>query len=927
MKKLFLLDAYALIYRAHYAFINNPRMNSQGLDTSAIYGFVNTLDDILNREKPTHIAVVFDPPTPTFRHELYPQYKAQRPPTPEAIKTAVPYIKQIIEAYNIPIYQVDGFEADDVIATYAVEAAKHDFIVFMMTPDKDYCQIVSDNIYLYKPARSGNEAEIMGVEEVKQKYKLENTSQFVDMLALMGDSSDNIPGATGIGEVTAQKLIAQFKSVENLLDKTKELKGKLKEKIENSIDNIRLSKVLATINTQVPVNFDENEMLIDNANTEKLIELFETLEFRNILNRLSKKTNQQTNTQSTQSTQPTLFSFEDTNTTTENTIETNYSTVKTIEHEYILIDTIEKRKELIELLSNANEFCFDTETTGIDAISAEIVGISFSNQAHKAWYVHLPTEKEQAKDILNEFAPLFENESILKIGQNIKYDLIILKNYDIKVKGKMFDTMLAHYLLKPEQKHNMDSMSEAYLKYRPISIEELIGKKGGRQLSMRQINPERICEYAAEDADVTYQLKLIFDALLRNENLIELFETIEMPLVRVLVEIEMSGVKIDKSALDNYAEELRNRISETEIDIKKDAGYDFNLSSPKQLGEILFDRMKISPSAKKTKTKQYSTNETELQKYINTHPIIKKILDFRGLQKLLNTYVETLPELINPQTGRIHTSYNQAVTSTGRLSSSNPNLQNIPIRTPEGRNIRASFIPQDDNHIIISADYSQIELRIMAHLSEDPNMIKAFENDEDIHTATAAKINGIDTQAVTKEMRANAKSANFGIIYGISTYGLAQNLNIANNEAKELIDGYFRTYPNVHKYMENIVLQARNNDCVKTIFGRKKELNDINSQNHIIKNIAERNAINAPIQGSAADIIKIAMIKIQQRIESENMNSRMIIQVHDELVFDALIDEKDKLMKIVSYEMSNATKLKVPLKVDIGFGKNWLEAH
>lgn len=928
-KKLFLLDAYALIYRSYFAFIRTPRINSKGLNTSAIFGFTNTLDQVLQQENPTHIAVVFDPPGPTFRHEMFEAYKANRDETPEDIRKSIPYIKQIIEGYNIESIQVAGYEADDVIGTLAKTADKEGYEVFMMTPDKDYAQLVTEKVKMYKPGRSGNEVEILGIDEVKKKFGIENPSQVIDILALWGDSSDNIPGAPGIGEKTSQKLVAAYGSVEGLLEKTSELKGKQKESIENNVDQIKLSKVLATIKTDVPVEFGTEQLVRREMNRDKLKEVFEELEFRTMAQRILQQTSAPQQTKPTQHPQQTsLFNFEEE--PAQEFEQQSLESINTIEHNYVLVELEDDRNELISKLSGLKEFCFDSETTSKDVNNAEIVGLSFSWKAHEAFYVPLPNDRSKCLKVLEEFKPLFENPKIGKIGQNIKYDISMLKWYGVEVNGELFDTMLAHYLLEPDHRHGMDYLSEVYLGYKPISFVEVCGSNGKTQITMREAykrNPELVKDYAAEDADITWQLKEIMAKGLAEKELTKLAEEIEMPLVPVLADMEKTGVKLNGEALKLFAEDLTETIFATEKEIIKMAGQDFNVSSPKQLGEVLFDRMKLDDKAKKTKTGQYSTNEETLARIQDKHPIIARILEYRGQKKLLSTYVEALPLLINKKTGKIHTSYNQAVASTGRLSSVNPNLQNIPIREEQGREIRRAFIPSDENHIFFSADYSQIELRLMAHLSEDPNLLEAFLNNEDIHTATAAKINKIPIADVTRDMRSQAKTANFGIIYGISAFGLSQRLNISRSEGKDLIDGYFESYPKVKEYMDESIRIAREKGYVETLLGRRRQLADINSRNAVVRGMAERNAINAPIQGSAADIIKLAMINIYRRFNEEKLQSKMILQVHDELNFDVYKPELDRVKEIVIHEMQNAISLKVPLIVDFGVGENWLEAH
>ena len=923
-KKLFLLDAYALIYRSYYAFIKNPRINSKGLNTSAIFGFVNTLEDVLKKEQPTHIAVGFDPAGPTFRHKAYEQYKAQREATPEDIRKAIPIIKDIIKAYNIPIIEVAGYEADDVIGSMAQLAEKAGYDTYMMTPDKDYGQLVSDHIFIYKPKYGSNGFEIRGIEEIKQKFGIEQPKQVIDILGLMGDASDNIPGCPGIGEKTATKLIQEFGSIEELLNNTDKLKGALRKKVEENIEQIKFSKFLATIKTDVPLTFDEEELCRCPVNANRLREIFDELEFKNLAERVLSETINKTTITNTPI-QGSLFDVF----TADSQDEKKYSILselKSTPHNYYLIDNENKMRDLAQKLNLADSFAFDTETTGIEPMRVELVGLSFSLQENEAYYIPIPPNKEEAKLIVNIFKEALENTNSLKIGQNIKYDYIVLKNYGVTVKGQFFDTMIAHYLLQPEQRHNMDYLAEVYLHYKTIPIEDLIGPKGKGQLSMRDVPLEKICEYAAEDADITLKLKNILEKELHKENLENLFYTIEMPLVRVLSEMEITGINVDTEVLSQYSLLLSNKIDILEKEIYEMAGTEFNVSSAKQVGEILFDKLKIDEKAKKTKTGQYSTTEEVLEKLRSKHPIVGKILEQRGIRKLLSTYINALPELINPITGKIHTSFNQTVTATGRLSSSNPNLQNIPIRDDEGKEIRRAFIP-DKNCVFFSADYSQIELRIMADLSGDQNMIDAFCSGEDIHAITASKIYKIPISEVSKDMRRKAKTANFGIIYGISVFGLSDRLNIPRSEAKELINGYFETYPHIKEYMNKSIDIAREKGYVETISGRKRMLPDINSKNAIVRGYAERNAINAPIQGSAADIIKIAMVRIYNRFEQEGLRSKMILQVHDELNFNVYTDEIEKVCNIVKEEMENAYKLKVPLIADSGIGKNWLEAH
>ena len=954
MDKLFLLDAYALIYRAYYAFIKSPRINSKGFNTSAVLGFVNTLEDVLKKENPTHIGVAFDPAGPTFRHEAYEQYKAQREETPEAIRLSVPIIKDIIRAYRIPILEVSGYEADDVIGTLATEAGRRGITTYMMTPDKDYGQLVSDYVFMYRPKYGDKEFEVMGVEQVKAKFDIQSPAQVIDMLGLMGDSSDNIPGCPGVGEKTAQKLIAQYGSIENLLSHTDELKGALKTKVETNRKMIEFSKFLATIKIDVPIALNMDELKREEPNEEELRKIFEEMEFRTLIDRVfnrEKKTasasaaskshgnaqgslfgdqpslfDQPSPSSSSQaSSQGNLFAeFED-----ENTGSGNYSNLACLEnlkYDYQLVDTEEKRVDLIQKLLTKEIFSLDTETTGTDPITAKLVGMSFSYAENQAFYVPIPAEQEEAQKIVNEFRPVFEKAGALKVGQNIKYDMLVLSNYGVEVCGPLFDTMVAHYVLQPELRHNMDYLAEIYLHYQTIHIEELIGPKGKSQKNMRDLPPEAIYKYACEDADVTLKLKHALEKELKEQGAEKLFYEIEMPLVPVLAYMERNGVRVDTEALKQTSEHFTARMNQIEEEVHRLAGTDFNIASPKQVGEVLFDKLHIVEKAKKTKTGQYVTSEEVLESLRGKHEIVGKILEHRGLKKLLGTYIDALPLLINPETGKIHTSFNQTVTATGRLSSSNPNLQNIPIRNEDGKEIRKAFIPEDGCEFF-SADYSQIELRIMAHLSGDKNMIEAFREGDDIHAATAAKVYKITIEDVTREQRSKAKTANFGIIYGISVFGLAERMNVPRQEAKELIDGYFETYPQIKKYMEKSIERARANGYIETIFGRKRFLPDINSRNAVVRGYAERNAINAPIQGSAADIIKVAMIKIFQRFQSESIRSKMILQVHDELNFSVVPEEKEKVQQIVMEEMEKAYLMQVPLKADCGWGNNWLEAH
>jgi len=921
-KNLYLLDAYALIYRSYYAFIKNPRFNSKGLNTSAIYGFTNTLIDLIAKENPSHVAVVFDPSGPTFRHEMYKEYKANREAMPEDIRKSIPYIKNIIEGFQIPILQFEGYEADDVIGSLSKQAEKEGFTTFMMTPDKDYGQLITDQIKMYKPGRAGGDMEIIDKEKICQKFKIDNPEQVIDIMGLMGDSSDNIPGAPGIGEKTAIKLINKYGSIENLYEHIDELKGKQKEKLIENKDQVMLSKELVTIKLDVPVKIDVKKLVLDDPDEELLTKLFEELEFRSTARRLFQK--EIITTQAGSVMQGSLFGENDSGQSSAKETQN----ISNTGHEYILVDTESKREKLSKQLQTLEEFCFDTETTGINPHQAEIVGFSVSWEAHKAYYIPIPEKKEDAQKVMNTFKPIFENTNIRKIGQNIKYDILILKNYAIHVQGEVFDSMIAHYLLQPDLRHNLNYLSEQYLGYQPVDIEELIGKKGAKQGSMRNVPLEKLTDYAAEDADLTFQLKELFEKELQKTGLADLSETIEMPLIPVLAEMESTGVKININALDEFAKKLTKELIIIEEKIIDQAGISFNISSPKQLGEILFDKLKLDPNAKKTKSKQYSTSEEILVKLADKHPIVNNVLEFRSVKKLLSTYVEALPKLINEKTGKIHTSYNQAVAATGRLSSNNPNLQNIPIREERGREIRKAFIPQDDEHILLAADYSQIELRLMAHMSQDENMLKAFKNNIDIHTTTAAKIFHVENLSeVTKEQRRKAKTANFGIIYGISAFGLSQRLNIPRTEAKQLIDEYFNGFPRVKKYMDKSIAEAREKGYVETLMGRKRFLKDINSRNAIVRGFAERNAINAPIQGSAADIIKLAMIDVFNEMKKQQLKSKMILQVHDELIFDVYKPELEQLKEMVQTKMEKAVILSIPLTVDIGTGENWLQAH
>lgn len=921
--KLFLIDAYALIYRSYYAFIKNPRINSKGVNTSAVFGFINTLEDVLKREQPTHIAVAFDPKGPTFRHEAFEQYKAQREETPEVIRQSVPVIKEVIQAYHIPILEVPYYEADDVIGTVAKQAAANGFEVYMMTPDKDYGQLVADHIYMYRP-KFGGDYEVLGVSEVLEKYQLQSTEQVIDLLGLMGDTADNIPGCPGVGEKTAQKLLAEFGSIENLLANTDKLKGAQKKKVEENVEQIRFSKFLATIKTDVPITFDAELCKRVTPDEDRLVELYTELEFKTFINRLKGESSVASSSKEPKAAvQYDLFA-------TEPVVESEVSSladITTMPHSYYLADTAEKQIALCEQLLQEKSFAFDTETDGLDPLTAGLVGMSFAIREQEAWYVPVPANREEATDIVLRLAPALQHPEIEKVGQNIKFDILALRKYGVRVKGPLFDTMLAHYLLNPELRHGMDYLAETYLKYKTVPIEDLIGPKGKKQASMRTVPIEQIKEYAAEDADVTLRLKHYFAPLLKQEGLESLFFEMEMPLIYVLAEMEATGVKLDTNALKQSSEVLSQQLSTLEDSIYDLAGQSFNINSTKQVGEILFDKLKLDEKAKKTKTGGYSTSEEVLEKIRGKHPIVDKLLEYRGIKKLLSTYIDALPALIHPETGKIHTSFNQAVTATGRLSSTNPNLQNIPVRDELGREIRKAFIADDDDCIFFSADYSQIELRLMAHLSNDPHMVEAFCSGADIHAATAAKIYGIPVEEVTSDMRRKAKTANFGIIYGISVFGLAERLSIPRAESKELIDGYFQTYPRIKEYMEESIRVAKEKGYVETLFKRKRFLPDINSHNAIVRGYAERNAINAPIQGSAADIIKLAMIRIHQRFEAEHLKSRMILQVHDELNFNVRKEEFDRVKEIVLDCMEHVLQLRVPLIADCGEGKNWLEAH
>ena len=920
MDKLFLFDAYSLIYRSYYAFIKNPRINSKGLNTSAIVGFVNTLNEIITKEKPTYIGVAFDHGK-TFRNDAFPAYKAQREETPEDIKRSVPIIKQLLEAFHIPCLQADGFEADDVIGTLAVKSGEMGIETYMLTPDKDYGQLVQDNVFQYRP-RHGGGYEKLGPEEVCQKYGIQSTSQVIDLLALMGDSADNFPGCPGVGEKTAVKLINEFGTIEHLLQHTDEIKGKLREKVENAVEDIKMSKFLATIRTDVPIQLNLEELKLKEPDNEELRKLFVELEFKSLADKILNKRESQPKMPSQQ-----LDLFAEIPTENQETQKkVDFLTLKTTPHDYKLIDNQEDMSKLCDFFLTKSILSLDTETTSTNPIDAELVGLSFSVKEFEAFYVPIPANREEAQMIVNIFKKVYENPNILKVGQNIKYDYEVLSHYGVTIQGRMFDTMLAHYLLQPELRHNMDYMAEVYLNYQTIHIDELIGPKGKSQKSMGDLPPADVYEYAAEDADVTLRLKNVLEPKLKESHVEQLFWEIEMPLVPVLAAMEINGVVLDTEALKETSQIFTQRMLEYERHIYELAGETFNISSPKQVGDILFGKMKIVEKPKKTKTGQYVTSEEVLQQLKSKSPIIADILAYRGLKKLLGTYVDALPKLINPRTGHIHTSFNQAITATGRLSSSDPNLQNIPVRGEDGKEIRKCFIPEP-GCLFFSADYSQIELRVMAHLSGDENMIQVFREGKDLHAATAANIYKKDISEVTRDERSKSKQANFGIIYGITVFGLAERLEISRDEARQLIDGYFTTFPQVKDFMEASKQWAREHGYAETIFHRRRYLPDINSHNATVRNFAERNAINAPIQGSAADIIKVAMIRIYQRFQEEHIRSKMILQVHDELNFSVYPEEKDRVERIVLEEMQNAYQLRVPLIADSGWGENWLEAH
>ena len=937
-KRLFLLDAFALIFRGYYAFIKNPRINSKGMNTSAIMGFMNSLLDLIKREKPDHLAVCFDKGGSKIRSEMYSEYKANRDETPEAILIAIPYIQKILESMHIPVIVKEGFEADDIIGTIAKQAEKENFKTYMVTPDKDFAQLVSENIFMYRPARMGNGIEVWGIPEIQEKFEIKSPEQVIDYLGMMGDSVDNIPGLPGVGDKTAKKFLKEFGSMENLFNNLDKLQGKLREKIEANKELGIISKKLATIITDVPVKFNAKDYELKTPNIEASIGIFEELEFRRIQENFKKifvlkkeigvTENIEKSKESLTKTSPEQFDlFNPPPGQGKSFNENSKENLKTVRHNYQFINSPTGRSLLLKKILSQKSVCFDTETTSLDSLQAELVGIAFSWDNHKGYYLSIPKDQHQSQRVIQEFRPFFENKEIEKIGHNLKYDLKVLLKNQIIVEGPLFDTMIAHYLINPDMRHNMNILAETYLNYKPQSITELIGKKGKNQISMREVDLVKQTEYSVEDADITFQLKHHFQRELSNANTISLYDKVELPLVKVLASMESEGINLDTQFLKELSKTLLSDIKILEKNIFEEAGESFNLASPKQLGVILFDKLKLVEKPKKTKTGQYSTAEDILSFLAKTHPIVAKIMEWRSLQKLQTTYVLALPEEINPDTGRIHTTYNQAVASTGRLSSNKPNLQNIPIRTLKGQEIRKAFIPKDNNHLLMAADYSQIELRIIAALSKDPSMIKAFQNNEDIHAATAAKVFEVPLTKVSREQRGNAKTINFGIIYGVSAFGLSQQTNLNRTESKELIDTYYKTYPKLKEYISKQVDFAREHGYVETVLGRRRYLKDINSQNSIVRGSAERNAINAPIQGSAADIIKLAMIKIHQKINEENWQSKMLLQVHDELVFDVLKSEKNDFEKMVKNCMECAFDIGLPLVVDIGFGENWLEAH
>lgn len=941
-KRLFLLDAYALIFRGYYAFIKNPRINSKGMDTSAIMGFTNSLLDVIKREKPDHLAVAFDRGGSVARTEMFEAYKANRDETPEAIRTAIPYIQDILKAMHIPVIEKEGFEADDIIGTLAKQAEKQGYLTYMVTPDKDFAQLVSENIFIYRPARMGNGIEIWGIPEVQKKFEVETPEQVVDYLGMMGDSVDNIPGFPGVGEKTAKKFLKEFGSVENLIANADSLKGKMKEKIKENAEQGLLSKELARIMLDVPVTFHEEDFELSTPDFDKVKDIFHELEFRRLTENLMRIFGQDSSsetlpvnqgnpatktTKSPDNIQFDLFGAPAEEETNTSSTPSPYNTLLTNRHFYQYIDTAIGRKLLREKMMLCTSVCFDTETTSIKSLEAELVGIAFSWEPGKGYYVTFPEDQKETRTILEEFRPFFEAEHIEKIGQNLKYDIKVLSNYDMPVKGKLFDTMIAHYLINPDMRHNMDLLAETYLNYQPVPIESLIGKKGKNQKSMRTVEIEKQTEYAVEDADITLQLKQLFQGELPNRNALKLFEEIEAPLVQVLADMEIEGIRVDTGFLKSLSQALDKDVKELEKSIYEQAGEEFNLASPKQLGPILFDKLKLVDKPKKTKTGQYSTAEDVLSYLSKDHKIVADILMWRQLQKLQNTYVDALPNEINPKTNRVHTVYSQAVAATGRLSSNNPNLQNIPIRTERGRQVRKAFVPRNEEYTLLAADYSQIELRIIAALSEEENMIRAFRDGEDIHASTAAKVFGVPLEEVTREQRSNAKTVNFGIIYGVSAFGLSNQTTLSRSESKELIDTYYKTYPKLRAYINNQIHFAQDHGYVETILGRRRYLPDINSRNQVVRGAAERNAVNAPIQGSAADIIKMAMINIHRKLKEGNYKTKMLLQVHDELVFDAHKSELEEIKPLIKSEMETAYQLAVPLEVEIGLGDDWLTAH
>ncbi|MFV0484260.1 MAG: DNA polymerase I [Bacteroidales bacterium] len=919
-KKLFILDAYALIYRSYFAFIKNPRINSKGLNTSAALGFVNTIDQVIREQKPDYMAVAFDLKAPTFRHKMYKAYKANREAMPEDLREIIPYIRKIIEAYNIPILEKEGFEADDIIGSLAKHPGCSDLSTYMMTPDKDYAQLVDENTFMFKPKRFGNGTETWGIKEVQKRFEIERTEQVIDILGLMGDASDNIPGCPGIGEKTAMKLIKEFDSIEGIYENIELLKGKQKEKLEQNKEQVFLSKELVKIITNIPLDIKIDELALKDRNISQIKEIYQELEFKSLLDKLEPK---KTRIPQNEVIQTSLFDNLDNNSNTEVTTSI-FANIDNTKHSYLIAESKSQRAELISKLAEQKSFCLDTETSSLDTMSAEIVCLSFSFNPHEAFMVPIPKDQDKAKQIINEFAPVLANNNIEKIGQNIKYDINVLKNYDIEVKGMLFDTMIAHYLIEPEMRHNLDSLSENYLNYRKIPTSDLLTNK---DKTMWDASKEQLLQYACEDADITLQLKNLLEEELKERELTELFHNIEMPLIDVLSTMEINGVFLDKGELSEFSKDLQAELLSLEAEIKELAGEDFNISSPKQLGVILFEKLKISDKAKKTKTKQYSTSEETLSSLVDRHPIVNKILVFRGKKKLLSTYVDALPILINKKTHRLHTSFNQAVTATGRLSSTNPNLQNIPIRNEEGKRIRKAFSVENNNNVFLSADYSQIELRILAHMCQDKNMIEAFNNNADIHSMTASKIFQTPIEELSREQRGKAKMVNFGIVYGISAFGLSQRLNISRTEAKTIIDDYFANFPSIQQFIDKQINTAKEKGYATTLMGRRRYLRDIGSANSVVRGVAERNAINAPIQGTASDIIKLAMVNIHKKIRQQKLKSMMVLQVHDELNFEVPLDELDKVQRIVQEEMENVIKLDIPLTVDIKHGKDWLKAH